>query len=73
MAHNAVDLVDGGHVRPGLTAEQVRDILLVAAGELYESLVLGRGWARDAYIDVTYRFLEAALLPGGHVSASTSP
>jgi AcrR family transcriptional regulator len=72
MAHNAAYLLDGGHVRPGLSADQVRDVLLVAAGELYESLVLRRGWARDAYIDVTYRFLEGALLLGGEVSASTS-
>lgn len=63
MAHNAAYLLDGGHVREGLTADQVRDVLLVAAGELHELLVLGRGWTHDAYIDLTYRFLEGALLP----------
>lgn len=63
MAHNAAYLLDGGHVRPGLTPTQVRDVLLHAAGELYETFVLRRGWDREAYVEVTYRFLEGALLP----------
>jgi AcrR family transcriptional regulator len=63
MTHNAAYLLDGGHVRPGLTATQVRDVLMHASGELYEAFVLRRGWDRDAYVEVTYRFLEGALLP----------
>jgi AcrR family transcriptional regulator len=63
MAHNAAYLVDGGHVRTALTRTQVRDVLVHAAGELYEAFVLRRGWDRDAYVEVTYRFLEGALLP----------
>lgn len=63
MAHNAAYLLDGGHVRPGLTRVQVRDVLLHASGELYESFVIRRGWDRAAYVEVTYRFLEGALLP----------
>ena len=63
IAHNAAYLVEGGHARADLSADQVRDVLLVAAGELYESLVLRQGWRREAYVDVTYRFLVAALLP----------
>jgi AcrR family transcriptional regulator len=63
MTHNAAYLLDGGHVRPGLTPAQVRDVLMHAAGELYDAFVLGRGWDRDAYVEVTYRFLEGALLP----------
>jgi AcrR family transcriptional regulator len=62
MTHNAAYLIDGGHVRPGLTTVQVRDVLLHAAGEIYEAFVLRRGWNRDDYIEVTYRFLEGALL-----------
>ena len=63
MTPNAAYLVAGGHVRPGLVPTQVRDVLLHAAGELYEAFVLHRGWDRDAYVEVTYRFLEGALLP----------
>ncbi|WP_194793147.1 TetR/AcrR family transcriptional regulator [Raineyella fluvialis] len=63
MTHNAAYLIEGGHVRPGLTADQVRDILLLVAGELYESLVLHRGWPTDAYIELAYRFLASTLLP----------
>jgi len=63
MTHNAAYLLDGGHVRPGLTPTQVRDVLMHASGELYEAFVLRRGWDRDAYVEVTYRFLEGALLP----------
>jgi AcrR family transcriptional regulator len=63
MTHNAAYLLDGRHVRRGLTAAQVVDVLMHASGELYESFVLRRGWDRDAYVEVTYRFLEGALLP----------
>lgn len=63
MTHNAAYLIGGGHVRAELSDGQVRDILLLAAGGLYESLVVQRGWERDAYIELTYRFLESALLP----------
>jgi hypothetical protein len=62
MTHNAAYLLDGGHVRPGLTPAQVRDVLMHAAGEIYEAFVLRRGWNRDDYVEVTYRFLESALL-----------
>lgn len=63
MTHNAAYLIDGGHVRTDLSADQVRDVLLVASGGLYESFVIRRGWDRDAYIALTYRFLVSALLP----------
>ena len=63
MTHNAAYLLEGGHVREGLSARQVVDVLMHASGELYESFVLRRGWDRDPYVDITFRFLAAALLP----------
>jgi AcrR family transcriptional regulator len=63
MQHNAGYLLRGGYVRSSLSPDQVRDVLMVAAGELYEVLVLRFGWPADAYIDLVERFLRAALLP----------
>lgn len=64
MEHNLGYLLRGGYVRPGLSPEQARDILMLGAGELYEILVLRYGWDTDPYIDLVHRFLRAALLPG---------
>jgi AcrR family transcriptional regulator len=63
MAHNAAYLVGGGHLRPGLTADQARDILMVATAELYPAFVDRAGWKPEEYADLLYRFLRAALLP----------
>ena len=63
MEHNAGHLLRGGYLRSGISPDQIRDVLMVAAGELYEILVLRFGWPPDAYIDVVERFLRSALLP----------
>lgn len=63
MEHNADYLLRGGFVRPGLTPGRVRDVLMLAAGELYEIVVLRYGWPTDAYVDLVHRFLRAELLP----------
>ena len=63
MTHNAAYLVDGGHLRPGLTADHARDILLIATADLYPAFVDRAGWTLDEYADLLYRFLSAALLP----------
>lgn len=45
MADNAQYLVDGAHLRSGITANEARDVLwLCTSPELYELLVLRRGW-----------------------------
>lgn len=62
MTHNATHLLRHGELRPGLGPTEVRDVLLHAAGELYEAFVLRRGWGVEAYVELTYRFLESALL-----------
>lgn len=63
MSHNAAYLVDGGHLRPGLTAEHARDILMVATADLYPAFVVRAGWDSDEYVDLVHRFLRSALLP----------
>jgi AcrR family transcriptional regulator len=62
MTHNAAYLVGGGHLRPGLSAEQARDILMFATAELYPAFVDRAGWMPQDYADLLYRFLRSALL-----------
>jgi hypothetical protein len=45
MTLNARRLRDAGHLRPGITVAQAADVLWTySAPELYELLVLRRGW-----------------------------
>ena len=47
MAENARFLLDGGHLRKGVTLAAARDVLwLCSSPELYELLVVRRGWSR---------------------------
>ncbi|HEX4359313.1 MAG TPA: helix-turn-helix domain-containing protein [Pseudonocardia sp.] len=58
MTHFAADLLATGQVRPGLAADDVRDVLWTYhAPELYELLVLERDWSADRY----GRFLTEAM------------
>lgn len=63
MAHNAAYLVDGGHLRPGVTADHARDILMFATADLYPAFVDRAGWGLEEYAELLHRFLRAALLP----------
>jgi AcrR family transcriptional regulator len=64
MTVNARALSGAGHLRPGLTAEQAADILWAySSPELYELLVLGRGWSPEQYGRFTAQAMIAALLP----------
>jgi len=50
MTHFAADLLGTGQVRAGLAAADVRDVLWTYhAPELYELLVLERGWSTQRY------------------------
>ena len=64
MTGHARGLADGGHLRPGVTVEEARDVLwLYSAPELYELLVVQRGWSPErfgAWVGETYVH---ALLP----------
>jgi AcrR family transcriptional regulator len=56
-------LLDTGQLRPGIEPDEVRDVLWTyIAVELYELLVLGRGWPLDRYTDWIARAITAALL-----------
>jgi AcrR family transcriptional regulator len=64
MTVNARALSDAGHLRPGLTVAQAADILWTyTSPELYDLLVLRRGWSPDHYGHFTAQALIAALLP----------
>lgn len=63
MAHNARRLAVRGGLRPGLADNRVRDVLFAyTAPELYELLVLQRGWSPTEFGDFIYRGLVAELL-----------
>ncbi|MEO6629546.1 MAG: helix-turn-helix domain-containing protein [Aquihabitans sp.] len=50
MAENARYLAEGGHLRAGVTAEEARDVLwLCTSPELYELLVVQRGWSTAGF------------------------
>jgi hypothetical protein len=63
MAHNAEALARGGHLREGITRQMARDLLFTySAPEIYELLVLRRGWSVDDFAEFIRRGIVAALL-----------
>lgn len=64
MRLNARGLASAGHLRPGITADQAADIMWTySSPELYDLLVLRRGWAADRYGQFIGQALINALLP----------
>ena len=65
MTANARRLRDGGHLAPGLTLDRARDVLFTySSPELYEVLVVARGWSVEDYGRFVGEAVAAALLPG---------
>jgi AcrR family transcriptional regulator len=63
MSANARRLRDGGHLRAGVTLPQATDVLWTySAPELYELLVLRRGWTPKRYGDFVATAMIDALL-----------
>jgi TetR/AcrR family transcriptional regulator, regulator of autoinduction and epiphytic fitness len=63
MAAMATQLLRLGHVRNGLGRDEVRDILWTFnSPEIYELLVLQRGWSVTRYVEFVRDSLKAALL-----------
>jgi len=63
MAHNARRLYDTGQLRHGITIAQATDVLWTySAPELYELMVLRRGWSRKRYGRFVADAMIAALL-----------
>lgn len=64
MADNARHLFEGGHLRPGITLEQARDVLWIySAPELYDLIVLRQAWPLEDYGRFVGEAMIAALLP----------
>jgi AcrR family transcriptional regulator len=64
MTVNARALSEAGHLRPGITVAQAADILWTySSPELYELLVLRRGWSAEHYGRFAAQAMIAALLP----------
>jgi AcrR family transcriptional regulator len=64
MALNARGLFEAGHLRPEITPGEGADIMWTySSPELYELLVLRRGWSADRYGRFVGQALIAALLP----------
>ena len=64
MTVNARGLARAGHLRPGITVEQAADIAWAySSPELYELLVIRRGWPAERYGQFIAEALIAALLP----------
>ena len=64
MTLNARGLLDAGHLRSGITLEQAADIMWTySSPELYDLLVLRRGWPADHFGRFVAQALISALLP----------
>jgi len=63
MRANAKFLFDAGHLRPGVSLAQATDVLFaVSSQEMYDLLVVRRGWAMRRYTDFVATTIENALL-----------
>jgi len=64
MTHFARELHEGGHLRADISFDEARDILFTYNSvELYDLLVIRRGWANEKYGRFIAEALIAALLP----------
>jgi AcrR family transcriptional regulator len=64
MLHNARQVLGRGFLRADLTEEEVADVMFTCtSAELYENLVLKRGWSAERYGRFIARTLAANLLP----------
>ena len=64
MRHHARFLKERGHLRHGVTVAEATDVLWTCSSvELYELLVLKRGWSLRRFAEFIADFMIAALLP----------
>ncbi len=63
MRANARFLADAGHLRPGVSLPQATDVLFaVSSQEMYDLLVVHRGWSMRRYSHFVATTIESALL-----------
>ena len=66
MRHHARFLADRGHLRAGLTMEKAADVLYTCSSvEIYELLVLQRGWSPPEFAGFIAEFMIGTLLDPG--------
>jgi AcrR family transcriptional regulator len=64
MEHNARGLLDRGLLRPGITLDEARDVLWAySSPELYELLVVQRGWPIERFGAFVAAGMIGSLLP----------
>lgn len=64
MRHHARFLADRGFLRVGITLDKAADVLWTCSSvEIYELLVLHRGWTADQFSEFIADFMITALLP----------
>lgn len=64
MTQNARFLAEAGHLRPGVSLAMAADVLFaVSSPEMFEMLVLRRGWSLDRYAELVETTLSRGLLP----------
>jgi AcrR family transcriptional regulator len=64
MRHHAGFLAERGYLRDGVTADEATDILWTCSSvELYELLVLQRGWSLPRFAQFVAEFMIVSLLP----------
>lgn len=64
MTHNAENLASAGHLRDGLSVADAAEIMWTySSPELYELLVLARGWPLERYGSFIAEALGAHMLP----------
>ncbi len=72
MRHHARFLKERGYLRDGVSVREATDVLWVCSSiEIYDLLVVQRGWSLQRFAGFVSHFMIAALLPPPGESAST--
>ena len=67
MRHHARFLAELGYLRDGVTVAEATDVLWTCSSvEIYELLVLQRGWSPQRFARFLAHFMIASLLPDSH-------
>ncbi len=73
MTRNARHLADAGHLRDGITVQHAAEIMWAyTSPELYQMLVLARGWPLERYAGFIADAVITALLPPAPPGRRTS-
>jgi hypothetical protein len=74
MTRNARNLAAAGHLRHDITVEQAGEVMWTySSPELYELLVVTRGWPPERYGAFIAEAMIAALLPPNPPAARPAP